>query len=314
MLTRRSVAIIGTGQVGMAAAYAIFQQRAVSEIILVDQDKDRAAGEAMDLIQGQSYVGRCQVRAGDYADLDQSQVILISAGVGQKPGETRLDLLRRNRIIFQEIISRLDHYAPEAILLVATNPVDILTHISQQLSRRPPGRIIGTGTMLDTTRFRTLLGEYYNTDPRSVHAVILGEHGDSEVPIWSTADIAGTPILNNTVLGKPFDPDIMESIFQRVRRAAYAIIERKGYTNWAIGLVLAHLVRTIVSDQNSILPVSVRLQGEYGIENVCLSIPACVGISGLGERVPPTLADTELDALRHSATVLRQSLDSLGDA
>ena len=311
MLTRRSVAIIGTGQVGMAAAYAIFQQRALSEIILLDVDGRRAEGEAMDLIQGQSYVGRCQVRAGDYAYLTGTQLIIITAGVGQKPGETRLDLLRRNRAIFQQIVAELDHHAPEAILLIATNPVDILTYVTQDLSRRPAERIIGTGTMLDTTRFRTLLGDYYNVDPRSVHALILGEHGDSEVPIWSTADIAGTPILDNTVLGKPFDRAVMDDIFQQVRRAAYEIINRKGYTNWAIGLVLAHLVRTIIGDQNSVLPVSIRLKGEYGIDDVCLSVPTCVGISGLGARVLPRIADDERQALLRSAETLKESLGGL---
>jgi len=265
----------------------------------------------MDLIQGQAYVGRCQVRAGDYPDLVGAQVVILTAGVGQKPGETRLDLLRRNRAIFQDIVAKLDRYAPDAILLIATNPVDILTYVTQDLSQRPTERVIGTGTMLDTTRFRTLLGDYYNVDPRSVHAVILGEHGDSEVPIWSTADIAGTPIHNNTVLGKPFDPQAMDSLFQRVRRAAYEIIDRKGYTNWAIGLVLAHLVRTVLSDQNSILPVCVRLDGEYGIDDVCLSIPACVGISGLGERMLPPIAEDEFQALRRSADILQESLRGL---
>jgi L-lactate dehydrogenase len=308
MLKKQTVGIVGTGQVGMAAAYSIFQQKSASELILIDANKKRAEGEAMDLLHGQAYVGRCNVHAGDYADLQNAQVVIIAAGASQKPGESRLELLNRNALIFKEIAAQLDQYAPDAILLIATNPVDILTYVMQALSKRPANLIIGTGTMLDTTRFRTLLGEYYDVDPRSVHALILGEHGDSEVPIWSAADIAGKPLLNNTILGKSFNQDAMDALFQRVRKAAYEIINRKGYTNWAIGLVIAHLWRTIQDDQNSILPVSVRLKGEYGIQDVCLSIPTTVGINGVGNPVLPALNDQELQALRHSADVLKQSL------
>jgi L-lactate dehydrogenase len=308
MLKKQTVGIVGTGQVGMAAAYSIFQQKSASELILIDANKKRAEGEAMDLLHGQAYVGRCNVHAGDYADLQNAQVVIIAAGASQKPGESRLDLLNRNALIFNEIAAQLDQHAPDAILLIATNPVDILTYVMQALSKRPANLIIGTGTMLDTTRFRTLLGEYYDVDPRSVHALILGEHGDSEVPIWSAADIAGKPLLNNTILGKSFNQDAMDALFQRVRKAAYEIINRKGYTNWAIGLVIAHLWRTIQDDQNSILPVSVRLKGEYGIQDVCLSIPTTVGINGIGNPVLPALNEQELQALRHSADVLKQSL------
>ncbi len=308
MLKKQTVGIVGTGQVGMAAAYSIFQQKSASELILIDANKKRAEGEAMDLLHGQAYVGRCNVHAGDYADLQNAQVVIIAAGASQKPGESRLELLNRNALIFKEIATQLDQYALDAILLIATNPVDILTYVMQALSKRPANLIIGTGTMLDTTRFRTLLGEYYDVDPRSVHALILGEHGDSEVPIWSAADIAGKPLLNNTILGKSFNQDAMDALFQRVRKAAYEIINRKGYTNWAIGLVIAHLWRTIQDDQNSILPVSVRLKGEYGIQDVCLSIPTTVGINGVGKPVLPALNEQELQALRHSADVLKQSL------
>jgi L-lactate dehydrogenase len=308
MLKRQTVGIVGTGQVGMAAAYAIFQQKTASKLVLIDIDRKRAEGEAMDLMHGQAYVGRCNVQAGDYADLQDAQMVVIAAGVSQKPGESRLELLNRNAATFREVAAQLDQYAPDAILLIATNPVDILTYVMQQLSKRPANLIIGTGTMLDTTRFRTLLGGYYNVDPRSVHAFILGEHGDSEVPIWSTADIAGTPLLNNTILGKPFDRAALDALFQQVRRAAYEIINRKGYTNWGIGLVIAHLWRTIREDQNSVLPVSVKLDGEYGIHAVCLSIPTAVGINGVGDRVPPALNEQELQALRHSGDVLKQSL------
>ncbi len=308
MPNTQTVGIVGTGQVGMAAAFAIFQQRIVSELVLIDADARRAAGEAMDLMHGQAYVGRCDVRAGDYADLAHAQLVVISAGVAQRPGESRLDLLKRNAAIFKHIAAELDRHAPEAILLIASNPVDILTYVMQELSARPAKRVIGTGTMLDTTRFRSLLAEFYGVDPRSVHAFIIGEHGDTEVPVWSSADIAGKPLVDNTVLGKPFDRAVMDGIFQQVRRAAYEIIDRKGYTNWAIGLVIAHLLRTIKGDQQSVLPVSVRLEGEYGLCDVCLSIPACVGLEGVGNRVTPALNDEERRALEHSAGVLKESL------
>lgn len=311
MLQQQTIGIVGAGQVGMAAAYAIFLQKSATRLVLIDIDHKRAEGEAMDLMHGQAYVGRCDVDAGGYEDLRGAQMVVIAAGVSQKPGETRLELLNRNATIFREIAEQLDRYAPSAILLIATNPVDILTYVMQRLSERPPNLVIGTGTMLDTTRFRTLLGEYYNVDPRSVHAVILGEHGDTEVPVWSSSTIANCRLVGNTIMGKSFDAAAMDALFQRVRRAAYEIIDRKGYTNWAIGLVIAHLWRTIQDDQNSVLPVSLRLNGEYDLYDVCLSVPAAIGRNGVGERVLPDLNVTELEALRHSAQVLKQSVQGI---
>ena len=312
MIQRRTVGIVGTGNVGAAAAYAIFNQRLASEIILLDKDTRRAEGEAMDLMHGQILVSRMDVRAGDYADLSDAQVIILSAGASQaSPDESRLDLLQRNADIFREIIDALDRHAPEAILVVATNPVDVLTYIAQQLSTRPAHRIIGTGTLLDTARFRALLGRHYGVDPRSVHAYILGEHGDSEVPIWSNATIGGQPILNETVLGQPFDREVMDGIFEQARDAAYEIIDRKGHTDTAIGVVIARLVRTILSDQKSVLPVSVQPNGAYGLSDVCLSTPCVVGIEGVEAHVTPDLSDDEHDALHASAQTLIDSREGL---
>ena len=311
MLHRHTVGIIGTGQVGMAAASALFQQRIANELILVDLDRRRAEGEAMDLMHAQGYVGRRKVRAGDYADLADAQIVIVTAGVGQRPGEDRLSLLNRNAAVFRQIAEQLDRHAPDAILLIASNPVDVLTYVMQELSTRSHEKVIGTGTMLDTTRLRSLLAEHYGVDPRSVHAVILGEHGDSEIAAWSHATIGGTRIIGNTILGTPYDPEFLDQVLTQVRRAAYEIIERKGYTNWAIGLVLAHLVRTIQEDQGSVLPISVRLHGEYGIDEVCLSIPVAVGIHGAAGRVPIPLDDTEQQALVSSAETLRRCLRSL---
>lgn len=308
MIQRRTVGIVGTGNVGAAAAYAIFNQSLASDIILVDKDMRRAEGEAMDLMHGQILVSRMNVRAGDYTDLSEAQVIILSAGASQtSPNESRLDLLQRNANIFREIINELDQHAPGAILVVATNPVDVLTYISQTLSTRPAHRIIGTGTLLDTARFRALLGRHYSVDPRSVHAYILGEHGDSEVPIWSNATIGGQPIADRAVLGKPFDQDAMQRLFEQARDAAYEIIDRKGHTDTAIGVVIARIVRTILSDQKSVMPVSTRPDGAYDIHDVCLSVPCVVGIEGVEARVTPELSDDERDGLRASADTLRQS-------
>ncbi len=312
MIQRRSVAIIGTGNVGVAAAYALFNQRIASEIILVDLNKEKAEGEAMDLMHGQLLVGNVQVRAGGYEDLKDTQVVVVTAGVGQKsPDESRLELLNRNASVFKNIISELDEHAPNAILIIATNPVDILTYVSQKLTTRAPQRVIGTGTLLDTARFRALLGRYYNVDPRSVHAYILGEHGDSEVPIWSQANIGGKPIEHNTLMGKPFDRDALNQLFQEAKNAAYEIIERKGFTNSAIGVVIARIVEGILEDEKSVIPVGVYWDGEYGIDDVCMSLPSVIGIEGVKHRVTPDLNDEEVSGLEQSANVLKENLDDM---
>lgn len=312
MIQRRKVGVVGTGNVGVAAAYALFIQGISSELVLIDMNERRAEGEAMDLMHGQALVGSVNVRAGTYADLEDAQLVVVSAGASQKsPDESRLDLLNRNADVFKSIIGELDTHAPGAVIVIATNPVDILTYVSQELSSRPSGRIIGTGTLLDTARFRALLGQYYSVDPRSVHAYVLGEHGDSEVPIWSNANVGGLPILDNTVLDRPFDRSAMDHLFEQVRRAAYQIIERKGYTNTAIGVVIARIVRAVLGDERAVLPVSVRLNGEYGISHVCLSIPAVVSFRGVESFVLPELSENELEGMRASARLLQKSLEQL---
>ncbi len=313
MIQRRTVGIVGVGNVGTAAAYAMFNQSLASEILLLDQDSRRAEGEAMDLMHGQQLVGGITCRAVEYPALSNAQIIVLSAGASQQsPDETRLDLLRRNAKIFREIIIQLDKYAPDSILVVATNPVDVLTYVSQELSSRPNRRILGTGTLLDTARFRALLGRHYGVDPRSVHAYILGEHGDSEVPIWSTATIGGQHIYEQDVLGTDWDPDTMQAIFEKARDAAYEIIDLKGHTDTAIGLVIARIVRAVLEDQQNVLPVSTRPDGAYGIDDVCLSVPCVVGLEGMEKRVDPKLHDEERDALRDSAEALYDSRDDLG--
>ncbi|MCS3667769.1 L-lactate dehydrogenase [Salinibacter ruber] len=312
MIQRRTVGIVGTGNVGTAAAYAMFNQSLASEILLLDQDTRRAEGEAMDLMHGQQLVGGITCRAVEYAALSNAQIIVLSAGASQQsPDETRLGLLQRNAEIFHEIIIQLDKHAPNAILVVATNPVDVLTYICQELSSRPNRRILGTGTLLDTARFRALLGRHYGVDPRSVHAYILGEHGDSEVPIWSNATIGGQKIRGETVLGKEWEEEAMQSIFEQARDAAYEIIDRKGHTDTAIGLVIARIVRAILEDQQNVLPVSTRPDGAYDIKDVCLSIPCVVGLEGVEKRVDPELSADERTALQASAQALHESRNGL---
>jgi L-lactate dehydrogenase len=311
MIQKRTIGIVGTGNVGVAAAYAIFMQGLASEIILIDKNVKRAEGEAMDLIHGQAFYETINVRAGDYKDLASAQLVVITAGVAQKPGESRLDLLNRNAAVFKEIVVELDQHSPRSVLVIASNPVDILTYVTQKISRRDPSRVIGTGTMLDTGRFRALLGAHYGVDPRSVHAYILGEHGDTEVPAWSMAKIGGVSLVDHTVLGKSFQAEEMNRLFEQVRDAAYEIIDRKGYTNTAIGMAIVRLVKAVLEDQKSVLPVSRMLNGQYGIQDVCLSIPSVIGINGLGDAVLPDLNDAELGALRYSARTLRESINGI---
>lgn len=311
MIQKRTIGVIGVGHVGMAAAYALFLNHTAEEIILVDKDTRRAEGEAMDMMHGQAYVGNIAVRAGAFQDLAAAQIVIVSAGVGQRPGESRLDLLNRNADVLAQIATQLDRHAPDAILFIASNPVDILTYAMRQLSDRPGHRIIGTGTMLDTGRLRALLGRHYRVDPRSVHAFIVGEHGDSEVPLWSGATIGGTPIKDQTVLGHRFDTERMQGIFRQVRDAAYQIIERKGYTNTAIGAVLARLSQAVLADQKSILTVSTAMTGEYGLNHVCLSIPCVIGFQGIEAKLTPRIDEDELHGIQASARRLMQSIDSI---
>ena len=311
MITKRTVAIVGTGNVGVAAAYALFLGRVATEIILVDMNQRRAEGEALDLLHGQAIVGRTEVRAGTYRDLGEAAVVVLAAGVPQKPGESRLQLLGRNVDVLREVARELDTHAPQALVVVASNPVDILTHAMHRLSKRPAARVIGTGTLLDTARFRALLGHHYGVDPRSVHGYILGEHGDSEVPLWSTVTVGNVPIREHEVLGKRFEEAPMTALFAQVRDAAREIIDRKGYTNLAIGTVIGRIVEDIFDDQHSVVPLSVPLDGEWGLRDVTMSVPTVLGRGGILGRVIPRVHESEVEALRRSAHVLKESMEGL---
>lgn len=307
------VAIVGTGNVGATTAYALLLNGVVSEIVLVDVNRDRAEGEAMDLNHAMPFTRPARVWAGDYADCASANIVILTAGVGQRPGETRLALLKRNADVFRQVVPQIVAQTREAILLVATNPVDVLTHVALKESGLPPAQVIGSGTILDTARFRYLLSDRFRVDPRSVHGFIIGEHGDSEVAAWSLANIAGMRLddycrLNDCAL----DDQARALIFASTRDAAYDIIRRKGATYYAIAAGLVRIVEAIVRSEQSVLTVSSLVQGKYGLPDVCLSLPTIVNRSGIGRVLEVPLEEKELEALLRSGLTIRTALDSLG--
>lgn len=304
MIQARSVAVVGAGSVGIAAAHAMFVGRTASEILLVDKDASRAEGHAMDLMHGQALVGRVDVRAASFADLGRAQVVVVAAGRNQQRGESRLDLLRGNAEIIQSIVDELDRHAPDAIVLVATNPVDILTRHAVLRTKRAPERLFGTGTTLDSARFRALIGAALDVSPRSIHAYVLGEHGDSQVPIWSQASFGGVRVAPRL---DALDPNARARIAESTRTAAREIIARKGYTDLAIGVVIAHLVRAILTDERGVHALGVPLEGTLGISGVTMSMPCILGREGIARRLEPELDAAEIDALHASADVLRRA-------
>ncbi len=301
------VVIIGAGLVGSTFAYALMINGIASEIILIDRNEERLEGEVMDLNHGISFVRPTLVRAGDYEDCKDADIIVICAGANQKPGETRIDLLGRNTEIFRSIIDRIKASGTEAIILVATNPVDIMTYVTYKLSGYEPSRVIGSGTVLDSARFRYLISSHCRVDPSNVHAYIIGEHGDTEVPVWSMANIAGLRFSEYCpVCGKNCGPFPKDDIVNEVKNAAYRIIKGKGATYYAIGLALVHIVESILRDEYSVLTVSSLLNGEYGLHDVCLSLPSIVARRGVIKKVPVELSPDEEAGLLHSANVLKE--------
>jgi len=306
------VGLVGTGFVGSSFAYALMQRGIASELILVDANAEKAVGEMMDLNHGLSFTKPMKITAGTYADLSGAKVVVVSAGASQKPGETRLDLLARNAAVFRSIIPQVVRYNPNGIILITTNPVDILTYISLKESNLPPAKVIGSGTILDTSRFRFLLGQYYEVDTRSVHAYIIGEHGDSEIPLWSTANIGGVRLQEFAPLkNKHYDQEEMNTLFVSVRDAAYEIIKRKGSTYYAIGLGLLSIVEAILGDYRSVLSISTLMTGHYGVQDICLSLPCVVGANGVEEILTLTMSPDEEQGFRSSATKLKTTLESL---
>lgn len=306
------VVIIGTGMVGATFAYSLMINGVASEIVLIDANEERALGETADLNHGISFVRPAVVRLGDYGDCRDADVIVMTAGAAQKPGESRLDLVERNVQIFNEVIPKIVASGTNGVLVVATNPVDVMTYVTLKISGLSPERVIGSGTVLDTSRFRYLLSQHCGVDPRNVHAYIIGEHGDSEVAVWSLANIAGLRFSEYCpVCGRDCGPISKEEIFEQVRTAAYQIIKAKGATYYAIGLALVEIVETILRDEYSVLTVSTLLQGEFGLEDVALSLPSVVNRGGLVRKLNLPLTDEETAGLKKSAAVLREVLDAI---
>lgn len=299
------VGIIGSGMVGSAAGFALVHGGGASEIVLLDRNPARAQAEAEDISHAVPFARPVAVRAGDYADLEGAGVVILAAGVSQKPGETRLQLLERNAEVFRSIVGQVTRVAPEAILLVATNPVDVMTHVATRLSGWSPARVIGSGTILDTARFRTLLGQHLGIAPQSVHAYVLGEHGDSEVLAWSAARAGSVPIAAFAAqVGAAVTDDIRARIDEGVRRAAYRIIEGKGATWHGIGAGLARIVRAIAADEGAVLSVSTLTTDIGGVASVTLSLPRVVARRGITAELRPELDAAETEALAASARVL----------
>ena len=300
------IAVIGAGHVGATFAYALLQSALAAEIVLVDADRARAEGEAMDLAHAVPFGRPVRVWAGTWEDCRRAAIVVITAGGRQRPGQTRLDLVRANDAALRDIVPRVMAAAPEALLLVATNPVDVLTWRAREISGLPSARVIGSGTILDTARFRSLLGERFRVDPRSIHAFVIGEHGDSEVPVWSRANVAGLPLASFAAQQAiPFDDAVRTEVFRQTRDAAYAIIERKGSTYYAIASALARICEAVLRDQRTILSVSSRIDGAYGIDDVCLSLPTIVDAGGASSVIELELSEEEEKALHRSAEVLR---------
>jgi L-lactate dehydrogenase len=302
------VAIIGAGHVGSTCAYALLLSGLAAEIVVIDSDRSRAEGEVMDLRHAEPFAHPTAFRTGDIEDCAGAAVVVLAAGAGQRPGETRLDLAQKNARIFRDIVPRVVRSNRDGILLIATNPVDVLTHLSLKLSGLPPERVIGSGTILDTARFRHLLSQYYGVDPRSVHAYIIGEHGDSEVPVWSLANIAGMHLQDFCVAqGRVYDQQAMDTIFAETRDAAYEIIRRKGATYYAVAAGLMRIVEAILRNQRTVLSVSTLVSNYYGLDDVCFSLPTIIARSGVVNKLRLDLSEAEVAELRRSAEVLRET-------
>jgi L-lactate dehydrogenase len=305
-------AVVGCGFVGSTAAYAMTLEGAAAEILLIDLNKKLAQAQAEDILHATPFANPVRIAAGDYSDLEETKVVVLACGVGQRPGESRLELLGRNVKVFQDVIPKVLKYAPDALLLVTSNPVDVITEMVTTISKLPPHRVVGSGTILDTARFRALLGEHLGVSPHSVHAYVLGEHGDSEVLVWSSAKVGGIPLLEFAEqVRRPITAEVKARIDEGVRRAAYRIIEGKGATYYGIGAGLSRIVSAIRDDERVVLTVSNRSKAGEGFEGVSLSLPRVVGAGGILMTLHPVLSDEELETLSKSAKILKDVVSEL---
>ncbi|WP_423799092.1 L-lactate dehydrogenase [Neobacillus sp. SAB-20_R2A] len=313
MLNRvNRVVVIGAGFVGSSYAFALLNQGITEELVLIDLNKEKAEGDAMDLNHGLPFApSHTKIWYGDYSECGEADIVVITAGANQKPGETRLDLVEKNTKIFKGIVEEIMASGFNGIFLVATNPVDILTYAVWKFSGFPKERVIGSGTILDTARFRFLLGDYFDIDTRNVHAYIIGEHGDTELPVWSNADIAGTAISKWAESKDGFRQEELDQIFMNVRDAAYHIIEKKGATYYGIAMGLVRLTKAILQNENSVLTVSAYLDGEYGQKDLYIGVPAVVNRDGVREIVELELSEEEQQKFTHSVDVLKKTMNSV---
>ena len=308
----RKAVMVGCGFVGSASVFALMQSGLFSEIVLIDADKDKAEGEAMDISHGVPFARPMKIYAGDYDDAADAAIIIVSAGAGQKPGETRLDLVHKNVAIFKSIIPEIAKRGFDGILLIVANPVDILTQVALKLSGLPEERVIGSGTVLDSARLKYQLGEHLAVDSRSVHALIVGEHGDSEVVAWSSANVSGVELSKMCEMrGHYQHKENTQEIAAKVKNSAYDIINKKHATYYGIAMSVRRICEVIMRDEKSILPVSHMMHGAYGIEGVALSMPAIVGAGGLEADIPIELSGEEALKLKESADALKEIVDSL---
>jgi len=306
------IGIVGTGFVGSSAAYAMVMRGVGSEIVLVDLNEEMALAQAQDIVHATPFAAPIAVRAGHYDDLKEAAIVVLTAGVSQHPGETRLQLLDRNAAVFKSIIPNVLAAAPDAILLIATNPVDVMTQVAANVSGLPPQRVIGTGTILDTARFRALLGDHLGISPHSIHAYVLGEHGDSEVLAWSGTMVANVPINAFAAqVRAAMTKQVRARIDEGVRHAAYTIIEGKGATYYGIGAGIARLVHAILGNEHALFTTSIVNKDIEGVSDVALSIPRVIGSRGVICDIFPDLNTEEHDALRRSAEILKQAVNSL---
>jgi len=308
----RSCAIIGCGNVGAATAYALMHSGLLSKMVLIDVNKKKAYGEAEDISHSLPFNSPMDIIAGDYSDIEDCGIIIITAGVNQVPGESRLALLQQNARIFRSIVDNIVEYNKDAIILVVTNPVDVLTYVTLVESKLPASRVIGSGTVLDTARLKELVGRYLGVDSRNVHSFVIGEHGDSEVAVWSSANVSGIDLDSYCKERKmEYDKSALDRLSAEVMTSAYRIIEAKGATYYGIADSVRRIVSAIVNDEHTILPVSTLLGGEYGICDVCMGIPCIVGKSGIEQILEIPLDEGEKARLMNSAGSLKEAISQL---
>lgn len=307
------IAIIGAGNVGSTFAFSLMISGLAREIVLVDKNELLAKGECMDLNHGLSFAHPTKIYAAGFEGCEDADIVVITAGANRKPGQSRIDLAQDNVAIFKDIIPAISKYATNTILLVVTNPVDILTYVTLKISGLPANRVIGSGTVLDTARLKYLISEYSKADPGNIHAYIIGEHGETELPVWSNATIAGMAIDNYCSVYARLSNvnNELSEIFEKVKNSAYQIIQAKGATNYSIALALVKITQSIVRNENSILPVSTLITDYYGISDVCISIPSHVNINGVEQYLKLELSDQEQELFKHSANTLKKIIKTI---